>query len=705
MSQPPLAAASSVRAGRAWEAGPGSMPARKKATSKNAPSRVAPVRPALPAEETSVKKAAAGKGSRPNPAAASPAETKPKKKKAKKSRKENSAASEQHPALARTLHPHRPSSSGAAHSPLGGTAGLSDHHAENMIGLGQDGPRRQHVDRKGRQRIGPRKKRLSTLKKKVLQERLRIWRETNGIAAGIAAQGEQRKASDPIGGGAVGDPCVCLEHFVNREELEDEDEYEEIVSDLTNLAKKVGDVSDVYLPRDNDDSASSLEAQGLAFVKFVHNRDAAAAIACWEGLTIGGVKVKATPVAQDFEGDWKSAMLRHDLSQAEKLKSADAAIADTNEETIVVIDNILTEDDFEDSDCLEETKEDLKALAAQFGPVSDIVPRLQGNDKGQVHIMYQLCKKAAEHAAESFNGMVIGGQSISAKTLARGKEANASADGAIVVLTNILSEDDFEDDDCLEESMEDILTMCTQFGEVKTIKAELKGEAKGQVRVVFIGGREVSEEAINAINGKIVGGDKVQAKLQIATVLNGTQAAESDATPDAKPKPMYSGEKLIPERYAECKRVPKVPSAPREYATKLDDDTVVPLIGEMLGELMRLQLRSRGDKNARARRRLVMGLREVSRGIRAHKVNMVCMANNLDEYGAIDEKLQEIIDRAHAEDVPIFFDLSKRRLGKAIGKSIKVAVIGIQNADGAYQPFKKLQKLHRTAARVAPDPS
>ena len=82
---------------------------------------------------------------------------------------------------------------------------------------------------------------------------------------------------------------------------------------------------------------------------------------------------------------------------------------------------------------------------------------------------------------------------------------------------------------------------------------------------------------------------------------------------------------------------------------------------------MRLQKRAVEDKNAKARRRIVMGLREVARGIRAHKVKMVVMANNLDEYGAIDQKLQEIIDLADAEDVPLFFEFTKRSLGKAVG--------------------------------------
>ncbi len=117
------------------------------------------------------------------------------------------------------------------------------------------------------------------------------------------------------------------------------------------------------------------------------------------------------------------------------------------------------------------------------------------------------------------------------------------------------------------------------------------------------------------------------------------------------------------------------------------------LITEMLGELMRLQERSKDDKNARARRRIVMGLREVMRGIRARTVKMVVMANNLDKYGAIDSKLQEILELACVGELPVLYKLNKRKLGKALGKSIKVLVIGIQNADGAHDQFKKLKKM------------
>ena len=53
------------------------------------------------------------------------------------------------------------------------------------------------------------------------------------------------------------------------------------------------------------------------------------------------------------------------------------------------------------------------------------------------------------------------------------------------------------------------------------------------------------------------------------------------------------------------------------------------------------------------------------------------MANNLDDqYGAIDDKLQEVLDLCHKEEIPVLFELNKKGIGKALGKTIKVAVVG-----------------------------
>jgi hypothetical protein len=56
-------------------------------------------------------------------------------------------------------------------------------------------------------------------------------------------------------------------------------------------------------------------------------------------------------------------------------------------------------------------------------------------------------------------------------------------------------------------------------------------------------------------------------------------------------------------------------------------ESVKTLLIEMLGELMRLQQRAMEEKNSKAKRHIVMGLREVARGLHSPTGKMVVMAN------------------------------------------------------------------------------
>lgn len=312
---------------------------------------------------------------------------------------------------------------------------------------------------------------------------------------------------------------------------------------------------------------------------------------------------------------------------------------------------------------------------------------------------------------QQLNGIVVGGSTIVVSTNNGLQHQPQQLEAGEVVLSNVLNDDDFEDEDCLNESLEDIRNLAQKYGSIRSVIAETSGEKKGRVHLTYLEGREVAQQAVQELNGIVFGGQTISATVALATDNSSNSPDNESHTPSNNedpptqeknksdppppPPPMYSGDKIVPERFAACKRVPKIPNpgTPRAYATKIDNEQAVPLLIEMLGELMRLQERSKDDKNARARRRLVMGLREVARGIRAHKVKMVIMANNLDEYGAIDTKLQEILDLARAEELPVIFEMNKRKLGKALGKTIKVSVVGIQNADGAHEQFKKLKKM------------
>jgi selenocysteine insertion sequence-binding protein 2 len=637
--------------------------------------------------------------------------------------------------------------------------------------------------KKGRQRVAPRKKKFTALKKKVLHERLAKWRAVNP---------EPNDDKLPSTNGTC---SICIYNYFSSDDMEDDDEYEEVVENLVELATKIGPIAQVFVPRISE----------KVFVQFEAPQDVSAAIACWNGLVIGGKSLHAMemPEFDNSSSSWKEQMMATESSLIEKQEKEEGG------GVVVVIKNVLTEDDYQDSDCMEESLSYLQELAQQFGSITNIQKAdhrsvhmtcetavaantvasglsstvlsghsLQAHVQSQetpattativileniltpddledpdcldetlndvqklavkygdidglstngttVHISF-LSKEQAQTAVLELNGLVLGGVKVCASVKEDQELSTKKSNDNVLYLQNVLTQDDLEDEDCLEETLADIRQLVTNYDGVSIFDLEV---IEGIVKIVLESDNSLLA-LVSGLDGMVLGGQIVTASrcmpgeeetntansnpqqeegLPIPSFdakrkSTGQSPSPDEATKKARTsdkKPLYSGDKLIPELFAECKRVPKIPNAaagPRDYAKLVNDERVRPLLTEMLSELMRLQKRAmeynkQQQKNNKARRRIVMGLREVARGIRAHKVKMVVMANNLDEYGAIDEKLQEIIDLARKEDVPLFFEFTKRSLGKAIGKSIKVAVVGIQNADGAHQPFKKLVSI------------
>lgn len=560
----------------------------------------------------------------------------------------------------------------------------------DLLRLMRDG--KMVVQTKGRQRIRPRKKKFSALKKKVLQERLLRWQQLHPEDAPMKPVDERQKANAVVSD--IQTCSVCVYGFTEPEELEDDDEYEEILNNLQELADKIGEVKQLFIPRALEDRSAE---NYPAFIEFTSPQHASAAATCWDGLVVGGQPLSSHPLngAERVDLEWQDWCLA--LERPTKSEGDDDTIVENKTSTEVSLENALTEDDLEDDECLEESVNDIRLLAEKYGVVEDI--RVEKEPSIRLVLVYHGGVSVAQKAAQELGKLVIGGASVTATVL--GLEAVSQSDNSgicSIILRGLLTEDDLEDDECLQESLNDIRELAEKYGSVREVALDPDSEV-GAVKVLFSSMPDGGKDAVDAFNGMVVGGQTVLASLSESECPGswpnvGSSEATPATTPSA-PTPLFSGNKMIPERFAECKRVPKVPNngTPRMYATLTKDDSVKVLLIEMLGELMRLQRRAIENKNAKAKRRIVMGLREVARGIRSHKVKMVVMANNLDEYGVLDEKLQEILVLAHEEGVPVFFEFSKRGLGRAFGKTIKIAVAGIQNADGAHQQFKKLITL------------
>eukprot|EP00934_Nitzschia_sp_Nitz4_P002974 Nitzschia sp. Nitz4//scaffold2_size372955//236488//239256//NITZ4_000444-RA/size372955-processed-gene-0.436-mRNA-1//1//CDS//3329546841//2964//frame0 len=719
----------------------------------------------------------------------------------------NIPSSQSHPASSKTKNANQTAK--ASHQKLQGKqpTGKKDSEeqseAHKLIRLLQV---KKIYEKRGKQRVNARKKKLSTLKKKVLYERLRQWQSLHPPALPPTASTTNPTASSNPTPSSV----VCVYNFLQEDMDENDEEYEELVDNLQSMASKIGAIGGVFLPRSLDRPSNKYPA----FVRFEQAIDASAAQACWDGLVLGGdaLVAKLVPLPSLADGeDWKSVVVEAEEQATTGTSNESTNVAAVN--TKLIVQNVLTQEDFEDEECMEETMDDLRVLASKWGDLVEIC--IPENDPSSVSLVYRgmepaqveravfqlssttlggqqlvvvldnavvpstdttgsdvvllpnilndddiqdqeclaetledirdmagdhpnsiqdICvvgktvkityhsSQTAQAAASAMNGRVLGGV-----TLVAHLETPTSAQvdpHQYLYLQNLLSEEDMEDDDCLQESLDDIRTLAAQHGTVCEVHVLPLEDSSGDVNAMVVAisydseSPEILQTALAAFHGMIVGGSVVEASLHrpgtsppipddpgaitMSDDVGGTQntssiptAQASPSDPKDAPTPLYSGDKLIPERFAEAKRVPKVPNTgvPRAYAESALVEGAKPLLSEMLGELMRLQKRAVQEGNTKVKRRLVMGMREVARGIRAHKVKMVIMANNLDEYDAIDGKLQGILDLAKNESVPVFFDFSKRTLGKALGKTIKIAVVGVQNAEGAHPQFKKLTNM------------
>ena len=500
------------------------------------------------------------------------------------------------------------------------------------------------------------KKRLTPLKKKILIERLNQYNALNPPSLKL-------RQSDELVVVRVDNFIFSPDNHLNDDNLdltplEDDDEYEELVTNVHEMAKKItNDNVRIFIPRKNGFGFGSV------FVHFVDKAHAHSAQQHWNCRTIQGCPINASLVPMSI--------LHHlDDNQSKH-----------NDFLIVSLENILNEDDLNDEDCLSETMDDIQKIASEFGAIKAITV-----DEHEYRVFVEFVgPNVAELAAEKLDGRILSGETLTTNLMTN-----------MIKLENFFVDDDIEDPECMQETLCDIRELAAELGQVKGIHSNKEHRF---VYIEYKGGQKEAALAAKSFEGRVLGGQEIFATSYAQEEsYNNHSSIDEVSNGITNHEPMKSGNKIIPERYAECKRVPKSPNVgiPRSYVTqypKYDDEVVVPLLNDLLGTLMRLQLRSRDDLNAKARRRIVMGLREVARGIRAGKIKMVVMAFNLDEYDALDDKWKEILDLTNNADVPIFFNLNKRKLGRALGKSIKVSIVGILRADGADEPFKKLKKL------------
>ncbi|XP_015198523.1 selenocysteine insertion sequence-binding protein 2-like isoform X2 [Lepisosteus oculatus] len=146
----------------------------------------------------------------------------------------------------------------------------------------------------------------------------------------------------------------------------------------------------------------------------------------------------------------------------------------------------------------------------------------------------------------------------------------------------------------------------------------------------------------------------------------------------------------------------------REYCNQVLSKEIDESVTLLLQELVRFQERvyQKDPAKAKAKRRLVMGLREVTKHMKLQKIKCVIISPNCEKIqskGGLDEALYNVIAMAREQEIPFVFALGRKALGRCVNKLVPVSVVGIFNFSGAEGLFNKLVSLTEEARKAYKD--
>lgn len=143
----------------------------------------------------------------------------------------------------------------------------------------------------------------------------------------------------------------------------------------------------------------------------------------------------------------------------------------------------------------------------------------------------------------------------------------------------------------------------------------------------------------------------------------------------------------------------------REYCNQVLNKDIDSCCTRLLQDLVRFQDRMyhKDPVKAKTKRRIVLGLREVTKHLKLKKLKLVIISPNLEKIqskGGLDDALNNILNLCNEQNVPFVFALGRRALGRACAKLVPVSVVGIFNYSGTEENFHSLMELTEQARQA-----
>jgi len=226
--------------------------------------------------------------------------------------------------------------------------------------------------------VRKKKKRLSTIKKKILMERLSRYRKEILNGEELKTQGGCKTPREDEEGANV----VQLENFASAEEVLDEEEWAEIKSNLYELMAPFGTVLDVSfnVPTRNSTNEENEEVANVAsFVYITFETCDAAKLASLSinGLTFGGKTVEASTLQSIHFSSTQAQLSSHSTHGDDKENSDNLARISSKSVLLpssfcLHLHNLVFLQDIADSDEVQEVLFDIESLCSQFGIIKTV---------------------------------------------------------------------------------------------------------------------------------------------------------------------------------------------------------------------------------------------------------------------------------------------------------------------------------------------
>lgn len=143
----------------------------------------------------------------------------------------------------------------------------------------------------------------------------------------------------------------------------------------------------------------------------------------------------------------------------------------------------------------------------------------------------------------------------------------------------------------------------------------------------------------------------------------------------------------------------------REYCDNMRSSDLDEATTNLLREIYRFQDRhyQKEPIRAHAKRRFVLGFREVKKFLLLRKLKAIVVAPDLEPVkspGGLDETVRQVKEEGRLQQIPVIFAVGRRQLGFALKKKVPISIVGIINPEGAEELYKSMLEKWRVASKM-----